>query len=345
MAPGRAHHQCVARRPDRGYTVNGMSEARRSDRHAPAWLALILLGLGLSGCNHFGPHSVSAPAASSAATAERAAPPGHGYRAEPPPSAPPPAPVYTTTAAPSAEAGRHPARGHDASTGTPQHAARPTSAADRHDVQATAAAAAEPAPRPLTADDRSAAGAGPNLDAYTARVSATAQIELPGSKGSLVVWIGLPQNLPEVTSDMASSTESLGMGGQTAKITPFAPDFDVEPRTTVCERLVPSGSVVRFSLVPHHTGDLTVGADVQLYDSADCSGTPTPKSTKAIHVQVRVCQSCYVKSGAATLGAEVWNAFTKFWAWLVGLVFATLVVLINRWRSRRFGIPADDKPK
>lgn len=184
--------------------------------------------------------------------------------------------------------------------------------------------------------------AGSNLDGYTARVAATDHIELPGAKGMLSVWIGLAQNLPEADSGTASSTQSLGMRGQTATVTPFAPDFDVDPATTVCERVVPSGSIVRFALTPKHAGDLTVGANVQLFDSTDCSGIPVPKSTRTIHVQVEVCEMCYVKSGLATLGAETWKAFSHFWTWLLGVVFVTLSVLINRWRLRKFHIAKDE---
>jgi hypothetical protein len=93
---------------------------------------------------------------------------------------------------------------------------------------------------------------------------------------------------------------------------------------------------VIFALTALHTGDFTVGANVQRYDSADCSGTPTPKTPNTIQVQVQVCSLCYVKPGIATLGATTWQAFTHFWAWLIGALFATLIVIINRWRRRRF---------
>ena len=159
----------------------------------------------------------------------------------------------------------------------------------------------------------------------------------------LTVWIGTAQNLPGDDAGTVSSTQSLGMRGQTARITPFAPDFDVDPASTVCEGVVPSGSIVRFALAPKHSGDLTVGADVQLYASPDCSGTPVPKSTSVIRVQVRVCKMCYVQSGLLSMGRVAWNAFSSFWAWLVGAVFFTLMVLLTRWRRRKFNISKDDQ--
>ena len=182
-----------------------------------------------------------------------------------------------------------------------------------------------------------------DLASYIAQVSATDHIELPGSKGQLTVWIGLAQNLPQADTGTASAIQSLGMRGQTATITPFAPDFDVDPATTVCERVVPSGSAVNFALVPKRAGELTVGANVQLFDSADCSGVPVPKSTKLIRVQVQVCRMCYVQSGLASLGLTAWHAFSQFWAWLLGVVFLTLGILINRWRRRRFHISNDEE--
>lgn len=205
-----------------------------------------------------------------------------------------------------------------------------------------------PSPEVASGGHSAAASSGPadsaaDLASYIARVSATDHIELPGSKGQLTVWIGLPQNLPQENTGTVSATASLGMRGQTATITPFAPDFEVDPASTVCERVVPSGSVVNFALVPKQAGDLTVGANVQLFDSADCSGVPVPKSTSLIRVQVQVCRMCYVQSGLASLGLTAWTAFTKFWAWLLGVVFLTLGVLINRWRRRRFHITKADE--
>ena len=194
-----------------------------------------------------------------------------------------------------------------------------------------------------TAPSIQSAEVGADLASYIARVSATDHIELPGSKGQLTVWIGLPQNLPQENTDTVSATASLGMRGQTATITPFAPDFEVDPASTVCERVVPSGSVVNFALVPKRAGELTVGANVQLFDSADCSGVPVPKSTSLIRVQVQVCRMCYVQSGLASLGLTAWKAFTQFWAWLLGVVFLTLGILINRWRRRRFHITKADE--
>lgn len=187
------------------------------------------------------------------------------------------------------------------------------------------------------------AGANADLASYVARVSATDHIELPGAQGTLTVWIGLAQNLLQAGSGTASATQSLGMRGQTATITPFAPDFNVDPASTVCERVVPSGSEVNFALTPKRAGSLTVGANVQLFDSADCSGVPVPKSTSVILVQVQVCKMCYVQSGLVSMGRTAWTAFSHFWAWLLGVVFLTLGVLINRWRRRKFHITADEE--
>ena len=183
-----------------------------------------------------------------------------------------------------------------------------------------------------------------DLASYIAHVTATDHIELPGARGVLTVWIGLAQNLPQDESGTASATQSLGMRGQSATVTPFAPDFDVAPASSVCEGVVPSGSILHFALTPKHAGELTVGADVQLFDSANCTGTPVPKSTSVIRVQVRVCKSCYVESGLASMGQAAWSAFSRFWVWLLGVIFVTAAVLINRWRRREFNVNKDDQP-
>jgi hypothetical protein len=98
----------------------------------------------------------------------------------------------------------------------PPHAAHSDSKASGPGARMT------PAP-PATARD---------LTAYMAQVSATNRIELPGAKDTLTVWIGLPKNLPATATGFVSSAQSLGMGGQSAKVAPYAPDFEVSPTTT-----------------------------------------------------------------------------------------------------------------
>jgi hypothetical protein len=181
------------------------------------------------------------------------------------------------------------------------------------------------------------------LASYFAKVFGPKQLELPGTDGLLQVWIGLKTNLPGAGSSANSAIQSLGMRGQTAMVTPVAPDFTVAPANTVCVRLVPSGSWSNFTLTPKHTGNLTVGANVQLFDSADCSGIPVPESTAFVQVPVTVCTKCAAESGLASMWKTTWDAFSQFWAWLVGAFFLTIMVLLNRWRLRKFNISKDDK--
>ncbi|MBN8714139.1 MAG: hypothetical protein J0H50_09195 [Xanthomonadales bacterium] len=336
--------------------MSGLGEVRIRKGDVAAWALLVALLLGLAACS-------SKPATSSQGLGADGQGPGLGADtdtgAQPTRPAPadtgahaaPPAPTAPAATGPSrASAARPAARPPDAIAAP--HPQQPTGSRHaRRPVDRThAVAGARPPTLPQTVERADAAApsieapeAAADLASYVARVSATDHIELPGSKGLLTVWIGLAQNLPQESTGTVSATQSMGMRGQTATISPFAPDFEVDPASTVCERVVPSGSAVNFALVPKRAGDLTVGANVQLFDSADCSGVPVPKSTSLIRVQVQVCRMCYVQSGLASLGLTAWHAFTQFWAWLLGVVFLTLGVLINRWRRRRFHISKADE--
>ncbi len=338
--------------------MSGLGDVRIRRGNVAAWAVQVVLLIGLAACSSGSPP----PPRNMGASGQG---PERGVDVNPPP--PPAAPANAGTHAAVTSARPAPAQAApelpprmSAARPAPRPpgelaAARPRRSTDALRARPPAghtypSAPAHPVP-PLQTAARvdaaapaiRAADVGADLASYIARVSATDHFELPGAKGLLTVWIGLAQNLPQATAGTASATQSLGMRGQTATIAPFAPDFEVDPASTVCERIVPSGSAVNFALVPKRAGELTVGANVQLFDSADCSGVPVPKSTSLIRVQVQVCRMCYVQSGLASLGLTAWNAFTQFWAWLLGVVFLTLGILINRWRRRRFHISKADE--
>ena len=111
--------------------------------------------------------------------------------------------------------------------------------------------------------------------------------------------------------------------GDRARVTPLAPAFKVEPKDSGCIRIDPTGSQVSFTLTPTQGGTFDVGADVALYDTSDCSGTPIPKGTTTLKVQV------VVKRAGQFLDV-FWQELLKFWGVIIALFFAVIVFLIRK---------------
>lgn len=205
-----------------------------------------------------------------------------------------------------------------------------------------------PAARPLSrngttelasrAPASSAPKSAPDLNAYSVDVSATQQLRIPGSSGELKVWIGDPKFAPTPEPGVAHRSESLGERGETAKVEPFAlGKIGIEPTQSQCGKIVPSGSSFIFKLLPQESGRFAVGAKVELYDSADCTGSPIPKSARSVVVEVEVCQLCVLLDGLEELLGRAWKAFLEFWDKLLLLVFALLLFLIRKKLYKLFG--------
>lgn len=212
----------------------------------------------------------------------------------------------------------------------------------------TAAAAPSPARLSAAAYPRKAAEptsekAARTLDDYAVMVSADETIRKPGHPGEMRVWIGDPQFKPATPVGMRSGETAIPAKSNTAKVTPFAPGIEVEPKESVCERIDPGGSEVRFQLKPVEKGVFKVGADVALYDSDDCSGAPIPKTAATVQVQVVVDVPAAVDNGVLEMLEVLWEAFLKFWGEAVALFFALLLFLLRKRLAKWFGFkPASD---
>lgn len=183
-----------------------------------------------------------------------------------------------------------------------------------------------------------------SFDAYTVVVAADEKIRKPGKPGEMRVWIGDPQFKPVTAAGMRSGETAIPALGDTAKVTPFAPGIEVEPKESVCERIDPSGSEVRFQLNPVEKGVFKVGADVALYASPDCSGAPIPKTAATVQVEVAVDVPVVIETGLGQLLNELWEGFLKFWGEVVALFFALLLFLLRKRLAERFGFkPAEGK--
>ncbi len=185
---------------------------------------------------------------------------------------------------------------------------------------------------PLSVEQKNA-----NLENYSVTVAANQQLEIPGNPGELRVWIGYSANAPTTQPGMATQTKSLEAVGETARVTPFTLGIDVEPKQSECEKIDPSGSEVRFKLLPTKVGSFTVGANVELYGSKDCSGPPVPKSAKSVEVTVRVNEVGAVTEGIVELADAAWKAFLTFWDKVLLLIFSLFLFLIRKKLAQWFG--------
>ena len=180
------------------------------------------------------------------------------------------------------------------------------------------------------------------LESYSVVVSADKEIRIPGPPGEMRVWIGSPPHQPMTPAGMHSGTTVIPALSNTARITPFAPGMEVVPKESVCERIDPTGSEVRFQLKPATKGTYKVGADVALYVSSDCSGLPIPKATSTIQVEVSVNTMAKIEQHGDEIAAETWKGFLAFWGKVVAFIFALLLFLIRKRLFQWFGFKPKD---
>ncbi len=185
----------------------------------------------------------------------------------------------------------------------------------------------KPPSQPLSA----ITSAPPSLDRYKVQLGVDPRMEKPGPPGELKVWIGDPALNANFDKDMSTAETTIAAVGQSAKVTPFAPDFEVTPKESICIKIHPSGSEARFALTPKATGTFKVGADVLLYASAACSGPPVPKSAASLKVQVVVNTPAVIRGYLLQLWEILWKGVLEFWGWLVGAIVS---LLIFRMRKR-----------
>jgi hypothetical protein len=178
------------------------------------------------------------------------------------------------------------------------------------------------------------------LEEYSVQVSATESMKLNREPGQLSIWIGRHGQAPAAEVGMATAESTLGHGN-TALVTPFAPDFTIEPSTSKCQLLDPSGTQVLYSLKPRARGQYKVGANVSLFASSDCSGPPVPKATKVIHVSVSVGLMDGVEDGALELARATWEKILAFWGELLTAVSVTVLYAFRKKLARWFGASAE----
>jgi hypothetical protein len=173
---------------------------------------------------------------------------------------------------------------------------------------------AEPdrAPRPNQAPEENKPS---KLEKYDVVLEVTKEIDAKKS-GMMKIWIGDPTWKIEPNANFAHAEQSIPASiGQYAKITPIVSDFDVKPDGYGCMKIDPSGSSVIFELFPKKAkwGETHVSALIELYEGADCSGTPVLKNTNIITVKVKI-----------KLPTLIGDLFEVFWKQLLAFLGAIL---------------------
>lgn len=192
------------------------------------------------------------------------------------------------------------------------------------------------------ANAESAAVQRPNRIAqYRVVLAADETIRIPGTPGELRVWIGGEDYQPRFADDMVEDETAVPAVGESATVQPFAPGFEIEPQATQCIRIHPSGSEVRFRLVPIQQGEFEVGADVFFFDSMDCTGSPIPKTAATLKVVVEVDSQKILMGKASQLWNILWEKFIDFWTALVAIFFGVLLFLVRGRLKKWFGYKGD----
>jgi hypothetical protein len=186
-------------------------------------------------------------------------------------------------------------------------------------------------------DGSETSGQPDGLDKYKVVLAADKQMKLPGEPGELKVWIGSPEYKPSIPSRMAEAETTLPAVGESATVEPYAPSFDVKPAETQCIKIHPTGSEVRFTLRPKNAGTFHVGANVYLFNSLDCSGSPVPKTPASLSVTVQVDQEEVLRGMGEELWKVFWAKLLEFWGALLALIFALFLFLIRGKLKKWFG--------
>jgi|GEM_PF-1433874 len=179
------------------------------------------------------------------------------------------------------------------------------------------------------------------FDEYKVALGANALLKIPGIPGELRVWIGIKDYEPDFPEDMRQTSKTLPAVGGTAKVTPFAPAFEVEPNESICMKIHPSGSEIRFKLIPTKIGIFNVGADVYFFDSDDCSGAPIPKAATTLQVEVKVDTVGVIAKRTKELWEVFWKKIVNFWAAVLAFLFGVVLFLIRGQLKKWLGSKKD----
>jgi hypothetical protein len=202
---------------------------------------------------------------------------------------------------------------------------------------------AAPPPVPGSEQSTSSSPTTEQVNSYLVKVEANPKIKMSidagiPTSGQISVWIGQPQYEPKnqagtVAASGVIHTNSVAVS---AKVKPSIPDdpsaFKVEPDTSMCLVVEPTGSTANFKITPMRTGQFRIGADVYLYTNSECTGAVAAKTAEPITVVV----SAYAPTSG--LLEITWSAFKNFYKEILAAVFALLILLFRKQLAKLFGI-------
>lgn len=180
------------------------------------------------------------------------------------------------------------------------------------------------------------------LDEYVVKLAVDEKIKTHET-AELRIWIGADGFMVSSDDQTVQATTTIPASiGQYAKITPYAPGFEVDPTEPKCIRIHPSGSEVCFSLKPKEDGSFKVSANIELYEGVDCTGTPVPKTAATLTVFVEVDNKYLISGKMGEMATIVWDKFLTFWGAVVALLFAVLLFLIRAKITKKTGYEDQD---
>ena len=163
--------------------------------------------------------------------------------------------------------------------------------------------------------------------------------------GMMQIWIGEEDIDVAFSKGMNQDIKRISSSiGRFAKISPYAPDFDIKAlSTTICYKIDPSGSEVRYSLTPKDEGEYKVSADIELFDTQDCTGISVPKTAKALSVSVKVNMNKEISKKVHEMEKVVWDKFKIFWIALITLLFGAAIFVARRFIKKKTGYEDESK--
>jgi len=160
-----------------------------------------------------------------------------------------------------------------------------------------------------------------------------------GQSGTMQVWIGSEDVEVSFSKGMIQDETVMSSSiGKYARITPFAPDFEITPvSTNICHKIDPGGSEVRFGLVPKDEGRYSVSANIDLFDTEDCTGISVPKTARVLSVSVGVDMKKEISKKVHELESVAWDKFKLFWIALMTLIFGAAIFVARKFIKKKTG--------
>lgn len=174
---------------------------------------------------------------------------------------------------------------------------------------------------------------------YTAISTITQEKMTLEETNKLKVWIGEESEAakysPKENKEMAHDTIVFNSVNATyARITPNAPDFEVEPKSIVVP-IVPTGVEKTFTLKPIQEGTFNVSAEIELFKNEECIGVGYPVASGEVTIEVAVDNIGHFKKFLRKLGVEFGSQFEKFFAALLVILFGALTFVIRKFIKKK----------